>query len=375
MKILFTGGGSGGHIFPIIAVAREIRKAYQKIDPFNEEKLEFFYLGPKDNYYKEMLVQEGIRVSSVSAGKLRRYLSFKNITDILFKIPWGMFQGFFHVLFLAPDLIFSKGGYGSLPAVFWGWAFRVPVFLHESDIMPGLANKILNRFSKEIFTSFPNTEYFPPSKMIQVGNPIRKELMEGSKEEAKKIFKLTLEKPIVLLLGGSQGAQRINELVLSILPEMLSNFEIIHQTGANNFKQVNAETEALVAEEFKPYYHPVPFLDEEILKHAYKAADLIVSRSGSGSIFEIAANGKPAILIPLPEAAQNHQLKNAFAYLETEAGVVFEESNLTPHIFLEKIKYIFAHPDEKENMKNKAIEFSKPKASAVIAEYLLLSQI
>ncbi len=372
MKILFTGGGTGGHIFPIIAVFREMKKIYQEIvGPYPEEQLRFFYIGPKDEYYKSILTREGIRVSSIFAGKLRRYFDFQNFIDIFFRIPLGLLQGFFHILFLAPDIIFSKGGYGSLPVVFWGWVFQVPVFLHESDIKPGLANKILSRFAVEIFTSFPDTEYFAPSKMIQVGNPIRLDLTQGKKEEAKEIFKLNAVKPLLLILGGSQGAQRINDLVLSILPELISNFEIIHQAGTKNFKEVKAESQVMINEEFKSDYHLFAFLNETILKHAYAAADLIISRAGSGSIFEIAALLKPSILIPLPEAAQNHQLKNAYSYAEDGAAVVFEESNLTPHIFLEKIKYLFSHSGELENMKNRATEFSRPKAATIIAEYLL----
>jgi UDP-N-acetylglucosamine--N-acetylmuramyl-(pentapeptide) pyrophosphoryl-undecaprenol N-acetylglucosamine transferase len=372
MKILFTGGGTGGHVFPIIAVAREMRKIYQEITPiYPEEELQFFYLGPKNDYYKNLLSQEGIRVSTISSGKMRRYFSFQNFIDIFFKIPLGLFQAFFHLLFLAPDLIFSKGGYGSFPVVFWAWVFQVPIFLHESDIVPGLANKIISRFSLEIFTSFPDTEYFPPSKMLRVGNPIRKEIIEGKKEEAGKIFGLKYQKPVLLILGGSQGAQKINDLILSILPELVSEYEIIHQSGTNNFKEVEAESAVMIAEEYKENYHLFSFLEEKDLKEAYQAADLIVSRAGSGSIFEIAANGKPSILIPLPGAAQNHQVKNAYAYGELGAAIVFEESNLTPHIFLEKIKYLFSHPGELENMKNRALEFACPKSAAIIAEYLL----
>jgi len=371
MKILFTGGGTGGHIFPIIAVVREMRKIYQEISPYPEEKLQFFYLGPKDDYFEILLSQEEIRVSTIITGKLRRYFSLQNFIDIFFKIPLGFCQAFFHLLFSAPDLIFSKGGYGSFPVVFWGWVFQVPVFLHESDIMPGLANKIMSKFALEIFTSFPRTEYFPPSKMIQVGNPIRKEITDGKKEEAKGIFKLNYQKPVLLILGGSQGAQRINDLILSILPELISKYEIIHQAGVKNFKEVEAEAGVMIAEEFKEDYHLFPFLEEKDLKHALAAADLIISRAGSGSIFEIAAVDKPSILIPLPEAAQNHQVKNAYSYAESGAAIVFEESNLTPHIFLEKIKYLFSHPQELENMKNRATEFACPKSADIIAEYLL----
>lgn len=369
MKILFTGGGTGGHIFPIIAIVREIRRIYPKKD------LQFFYIGPRDDLAVILLSQEGIKVKTILAGKMRRYWGiesfFQNFVDIFFKIPIGIFQAFSYIFFLAPDLIFSKGGYGSIPAVISGWILDAPILLHESDISPGLANRILSRFSLKVLVSFPKTEYFPPKKMILVGNPIRREILKGSKEEARKLFKLTGEKPIILIFGGSQGAQRINDLVLQILPEILKKFEILHQCGEKNFKEVEAEANVTITENFKKYYHLFSFLKEEQLKQAYGACDLIISRAGSGSIFEIAGLGKPSILIPLPEAAQKHQLKNAYAYAQSGASLVIEETNLTPHFFLEKLNYLFSHSEELEKMAKLAKNFSRPESAKTIAEYII----
>ena len=371
MKILFTGGGTAGHIFPIIAIAREIKKIYPK------EDLQLFYVGPKDEFGSILLSQEGIRVKIILAGKIRRYLGlksiFQNLFDIIFKIPLGIFQAFWYIFFLAPDLIFSKGGFGSLATGIAGWILQVPIFLHESDISPGLTNRFLSRFSLEIFVSFPveKTSYFPVKKMISVGNPIRENILEGEKEEAKHFLELTGEKPVILILGGSQGAQRINDKILEILPELLENFEILHQCGERNFKQVEAEAKVVITKGLERYYHLFPFLKEEELKHAYSASDLIVSRAGSGSIFEIAACQKPSILIPLPESAQNHQLKNAYAYAESGACLVIEEINLTPHFFLERIKYLLSQPEKLERMKKAAGQFSRPKAAKIIAEYIV----
>jgi len=369
MKILFTGGGTGGHIFPIIAVAREIRRILPK------EKLGFFYLGPKDEFGEILLSQEGIKVKNVLAGKIRRYWDFKsffeNLIDITFKTPIGILQAFFYLFFLAPDLIFSRGGFGSIPAVISGWLLGIPIFLHESDAVPGLANRFLARFALEIFVSFPKTLYFPQDKMILVGNPIRREILEGSKAEAKTLFKLSGEKPVILILGGSQGAQRINDKILEILPEILKDFEILHQCGEKNFAEVRAEARVTINKDLEKYYHLFPFLKEEELKQAYAGCDLIVSRAGSGTIFEIAALGKPAILIPLPEAAQKHQLNNAYVYAERGAAVVLEEENFTAHFFMEKLKYLFSHPQELEKMASTAKEFSKPEAAKIIAGYVV----
>ncbi len=369
MKILFTGGGTGGHIFPIIAVAREIRKVY------SSQNLRLFYIGPKDDFASILLSQEGIEVKAVWAGKIRRYVTFssviQNFFDVFIKIPVGILQSFIHIFYITPDLIFSKGGFGSVPPVIAGWVLQTPVFLHESDVAPGAANRFLERFALKIFVSFSDTEYFKPSKMILVGNPIRKEILEESKKTSQELFKLTDEKPVILVLGGSQGAQRINDEILEVLSDLLKEFEIIHQTGTNNFKQIEAESKVVISKDLEKYYHPYPFFREEELEKAYRLADLIVSRAGAGSIFEIAAFGKPSILVPLPEAAQNHQFKNAYSYAQTGACHVLEEENFTSHFFLEKLKLLFSHPLELEKMSRAAKEFAKPEAATVMAKYII----
>jgi len=370
MKIVFAGGGTGGHIFPIIAICRELRRIYPKKD------LKVVFLGPKDEFGKILLSQEGIKVKTIMAGKIRRYWGvssfFLNLIDIFFKIPFGIFQAFLYLFFSAPDLIFSKGGYGSIPAVLAGWFLGIPIFLHESDVSPGLSNRFLSKFAIEIFVSFPKTEYFSPKKMISVGNPIRREILEGSREKAKELFRLSGGKPTILILGGSQGAQRINDVILVILPEILKEFELIHQAGSKNFKQVSKEVGVvIVSEELKKYYHLYPFLREGELREAYGACDLIVGRAGAGTIFEIAALSKPSILIPLPTAAQDHQLKNAYAFSQNGTTMVIEEINFTPGFFLERVKYLFSHPSEMEKMANRAREFSRARAAKIIASYVI----
>jgi len=369
MKIIFTGGGTGGHIFPVIAIARAIKR----IGP---SSLELIYIGPEDNCSKDAFLKENIQTNYISSGKIRRYFSipdfFANIVDVLFKIPFGILQSLYLVFSISPDFIFSKGGYGSVPVVVAGWMLGVPIFLHESDVSPGLANRILGKLSKEIFVSFSikDNEYFPVDKMLQVGNPIREELMNGSKEKAKEIFKLKGGKPVILVLGGSQGSQRINDLILEILPGLLKSYEIVHQTGAKDLERVRRQANALLSETLKPEYHTYNFLNEEELKHAYAAADCIISRAGSGIIFELAALKKPSILIPLPEAAQNHQSKNAYSYAKYNACIVLEENNLSPNFFLKKINDIF-ESNRLEEMKKGAESFAKPNSADIIAKYLL----
>jgi UDP-N-acetylglucosamine--N-acetylmuramyl-(pentapeptide) pyrophosphoryl-undecaprenol N-acetylglucosamine transferase len=366
-KILFTGGGTGGHIFPIIAIAQEANK--------KELDLELSYIGPKDFCSSTFMHKEKIKTYYISCGKIRRYFSFgsaiSNFVDLVIKIPFGIIQAFLIMFFTMPDMIVSKGGFGSIPVIIAGWVLRIPIFLHESDIAPGLANKICSMFSEKIFVSFPasQTESFPKDKMIETGNPIRKNLMDGDKEEAKKIFNLVADKPLVLVFGGSQGSERVNEEILETLPELLKEFEVIHQTGLSDFKKVKGESAAFVIEDLKKYYHPTFFLDENELKNAYAVADCVLSRAGAGSIFEIAAMKKPCILIPLPESAQNHQVKNAYAYADSGACVVLEEGNFTHHFFLEKLREVVR--DHTETMKKSAEIFAKPYAAESISRYIL----
>jgi UDP-N-acetylglucosamine--N-acetylmuramyl-(pentapeptide) pyrophosphoryl-undecaprenol N-acetylglucosamine transferase len=366
MKIVLAGGGSGGHVFPLIAVAREIKRLMP-------EEAKLVYIGPKDEWTTLYLPQEDIQIKPILVGKIRRYLTLKsvllNILD-LFKCFLGFFQSLFILLFQNPDLVFSKGGYASLPVIFAAKLLRIPIFLHESDITPGLANKIAGRLALEIFISFPKTEYFDPEKTVLVGNPIRREVFGGTKEKSKELLKISGQRYVILVIGGSQGAQRINDLVLLVLPELLKEYEIIHQCGRKNFDQVSHEAKVVVPKQLEKYYHLFPFLNEIQLREAYFSADLIISRAG-GIVFEITAHGKPSILIPLPESAQNHQVKNAYALAEKGAAVVIEETNLTPKFFVDRVKAILNNKKELEKMKKAAQRFSKPMAAKSIAHYLL----
>ncbi|KKQ22319.1 MAG: hypothetical protein A3G45_00635 [Candidatus Staskawiczbacteria bacterium RIFCSPLOWO2_12_FULL_37_15] len=365
MKILFTGGGTGGHVFPIVAITREIRRIYSKKD------LEFYYIGPKDEFGLILLSQEDFIIKTIVSGKIRRYFDWQNFIDILFKIPFGVLQSFFLLLKIKPDLIFSKGGSGSIAVTYCAKILKIPVFLHESDVVPGLSNQKTSKWARKVFTSFPKTEFFDPEKVTLTGNPIRKELLEGDNETAKQLFNLTSEKPVIMVFGGSQGAQSINDFVLVILNDVLKDFEIVHITGRENFKETQSESEVVIDKNLEKYYHLVGFLDEEKLKHAYRATDFIISRSGASAIFEIAALGKPSILVPLPTAAADHQAKNAYAYAETGATLVIEQDNLTPNFFMENLQSLFLRKEAIEKMKERAIEFSKPLAAKAVAREIL----
>lgn len=330
-----------------------------------------YYIGPKEKYAAELLKKENVIIKKILAGKIRRYFSLKNIIDF-FKIPIGTIQSFFWLFFLAPDIVFSKGGYGSFPVVLAAKSLEIPIFLHESDSIPGKSSQITAKWAIEVFVSFIDQKIFPKEKIVCVGNPIRREITEGLKENAKKTFGIQGDKPVILFLGGSQGAQKINGTILEILPELLEDFEVVHQTGEKNLKNVQIEAGALIGDkDIEKRYHVLAFLKEKQYAEAFAVSDLVVSRAGSGSIFEIAGCGKPAIIIPLPDSAQDHQIKNAYEFEKSEGGEVIEQKNMTPNFLLEKIKNLFSRPDILAEMAKKSIAFSRPRTGEIIASYLV----
>lgn len=354
MRILFTGGGTGGHIFPIIAIRETL-----------PQDCEFRYLGP-DGFAKENLGD--IKAKFISAGKIKRYFDPFLLVELM-KMILGIIQSFFHLFFWIPDVVFAKGGYGSFPVVFAARLYRIPIIIHDSDAIPGMANKKIAKFAKKIILSFESSKnYFKAkqrSKIVVIGNPVRKELLNGDKNKAREIFKLSTNKPVVLIIGGSQGAQKINEAIINNLPKLLEIAEIIHSCGQNNFKEIEKETTKFSE------YHLYPFLNVEQLKHAYAISDVVVNRAGAGSIFEIAAIGKPSILIPLPNAAQNHQRENAYEFKKVSDAIVLEQENLTPNMLLEQISNLLSNPQKLSEMSQKAKQFYNPQTAELIKDEIL----
>jgi len=368
MKIAFTGGGTGGHFYPLIAVARALKKI---AETEHIAKLELFFMS--DNAYETgVLSRENIKFINVPAGKARRYFSLQYLPDTL-KAAAGLFWAFWRLYFLLPDVIFSKGGYASFPVLFWARFLKIPVLIHESDSVPGMANKWAGKWAESIALAFPEAaRYFEGKNIAIVGNPVRPQIVGGNLDEAVDYFKLEEGVQNLLILGGSQGSERINEIILAILPEALKKYHVIHQTGKNNFKDISGRARVLLGKsEFANRYHPFPFLEEGEIRNAAKAASLIVSRAGAGSIFEIAAWGLPAILIPLLESAQNHQRENAYGYARTGAAEVIEEPNLAPHLLLAEIEKILGNAERIQKMKQAAQTFSRLDAAERIAKELI----
>lgn len=365
MKILFTGGGTGGHLFPIIAIVRELRRLN------TDSNFSVDYIGPNDKNNLFQLEQENINIHTIAAGKLRRYFSLSNVIDICFVIPFSIIQSFFLLLAIRPQLVFSKGGTASVPVTLSAAVLGIPIFLHESDVVGGLSNQVSGKWARKIFTSFEKTEGFDLARTIPVGTPIKKELLEGSSVSAKELFDLSLTKPVLMVWGGSQGAEAINDLVLSTANELLQRYEILHLCGKTHYKDMQSQTPYVIAKELQKNYHLYDAFNEVQLKHAYAAADLMVSRSGSASIFEMAALGKPSILIPLPGAAGDHQSKNAYQYAKTGAAMIIDQGNLTPHFFISKVDFILSQPEKMEQMRQAALAFARPLAAKSIAREIL----
>jgi UDP-N-acetylglucosamine--N-acetylmuramyl-(pentapeptide) pyrophosphoryl-undecaprenol N-acetylglucosamine transferase len=359
-NIIFSGGGSGGHFYPLIAVARELKKNCTK-----SEKDIRIYLAAPENPDEKVLKKEGIVFISIMSGKLRRYFSIKNLISP-FLILIGFVQSLVLMHKISPSFVFLKGGYGALPTGLAALVFKVPIFIHESDNVPGLMNKIFHRFSKISFVAFSGT-FGKDKKVKLVGNPVRDMSSELSKKEAMNKLNIKTNKPIILISGGSQGSTEINELTFNLLDKLQDKFFIIHTVGRSKIK---AYEEKISTRDNVADYQAYPFLNEDNFKIAYKACDLIVSRAGSGMIFEIALNEKPSILIPLMTSAGNHQVENAYNYMHSGACVVIENSGKNPQIFLDLLKKTTSNKEKLRIMSLKAKDFSVPDSAKKVANVL-----
>lgn len=370
-RVLLLGGGSGGHVFPLVAVADSLKERATAAGI----PLELMAMG-EGAFLKNACAERGLTFKPIITGKVRRYFSFLNFLDI-FKIPFGILQSLWHLFWFMPDVVFSKGGYASIPGAFVSWLYRIPIFIHESDSVPGLSNKLIGSMARAVFISFKSAEkYFKPGKSFLVGNPIRKDLLSVSREEAIRLMQLSPDKKTVLVIGGSQGAEKVNRILLDSLVMMSAQFQIIHQCGHGQFKAVKAEADRLIkegegkyAENIKQNYKLFPFLDNKQYAASFAVADIIVSRAGAGSIFEIALFGKPAILIPIMNSSGGHQLQNALEFSKYGA-VYIEEENLTPNILINQIESLLK-PETYQIISEKIKAFASPDAADKIAAALL----
>ncbi len=304
-KVVLTGGGSAGHVTPNLALITELQK-----------EVAFFYIGSKTGIEKELIAKTEVPYFSISSGKLRRYIDLENVRDI-FRVMKGVIDARRILKQIKPDLLFSKGGFVSVPVIIAAKMLKIPAFIHESDLTPGLANKIAQRFAEKVFTSFEEAKaYFPREKVFAIGSPIRPEIFNGDKNTALKLLHFSSVKPIITVMGGSLGAKKINEQVRKELPNLLGNYQVVHICGKG---QVD---ESLLG---KAGYKQFEYIHEE-LPHILAATHCVITRGGSNALFEFLALNMPMLIIPLSKKqSRGDQLLNAESFAQKGFAKVIEE--------------------------------------------------
>ncbi len=367
MKIVLTGGGTGGHFYPLIAIAEKIN---QLADEQKVLSLKLYYFSDAP-YDKSALFDNGIEFKNIPAGKLRLYFSIQNFFDV-FKTATGVIKAIIDLYNIYPDVVVAKGGYASFPTMLAARILRIPVVLHESDSSPGRVNKWAGKFAARIAVSYPEAgEYFPKKKVAHTGQPIRGELTKSAKEGAFEYLNMDSSVPVLFVVGGSQGAELINNIIVDILPKLVEKYQIIHQTGTKNFTANTTRAEFLLSESpYKDRYKPFAFLNPLAMKMAAGASTLIISRAGS-MIFEIASWGVPAILVPITNSNGDHQRKNAFNYARAGGGIVIEESHFDGSILQFEIDQLLNAPERLQEMKKNALVFAKGDAARTIADEVI----
>lgn len=322
-KILLTGGGTAGHVTPNIALIPSLRNLGYEIH----------YMGSFDGIEKKLIEDYDIPYYGISTGKFRRYFSVKNFTD-----PFRVLKGFREakklIKQLKPDVVFSKGGFVSVPVVRAASSLKIPCIIHESDMTPGLANKLCLPVAKKICCNFPETlKNLPQEKSVLTGSPIREELLTGNKLTGIKICNFNSQKPIALVIGGSTGARAINTAVREALPQLLKDFQVIHICGKGNIDNTNLTTEGYAQFEYV----------KEDLKDLFAAADVVISRAGANSICELLALKKPNILIPLPlSCSRGDQILNAKSFETQGFSKVLNEEDMTALILTDMVHELYA---------------------------------
>ncbi len=334
-RIILTGGGTAGHVTPNIALIPFLKELGYDIQ----------YIGSHNGIEKELIEPFGIPYHAISTGKLRRYLSVQNLTDP-FRVLKGISEARKLIRDLKPDVIFSKGGFVSVPVVLAGKKNKVPVIIHESDMTPGLANKISIPSATKVCCNFPETlEHLPADKAVLTGSPIRQEILTGDKEAALKLCGFTADKPVILVIGGSLGAVAVNNAVREALPQLLESFQVVHLCGKG---KVDTSLDGTVG------YKQFEYLKDE-LRDVFAMTDIVISRAGANAICELLALHKPNILIPLSaNASRGDQILNARSFERQGFSIVLEEEEVTKDTLLKAVQDLFENRDRYASAMNKS---------------------
>lgn len=321
-RIVFTGGGTAGHVTPNIALFPKLR----------ELGYDIHYIGSYEGIEKKLIEDYKIPYYGISTGKLRRYFDPKNFSD-----PFRVIKGFAEakkiLKTLKPDVIFSKGGFVSVPVVRAAASLKIPCIIHESDMTPGLANKLCIPVASKICCNFPETlTGLPADKAVLTGSPIREELSKGNKFHAMDLCGFTSGKPVILVIGGSLGAAGVNSLVRDALPQLLEDFQIVHICGKDKIDNLLLN---------KQGYKQFEYVKED-LKDLFALADIVISRAGANAICELLALRKPSLLIPLPaSSSRGDQILNAKSFESQGFSMVADEDDLTPYTLVEKVHELY----------------------------------
>lgn len=312
-RIMLSGGGTGGSVTPLIALAEELKR--------QDETLEFLWVGTKKGVEFTIVEEAAIPFFGISSGKLRRYFSFRNFTDLILIII-GFCQSVILLWRWQPSVLISAGSFVAVPLTWAAWLMRIPVLVHQMDITPGLANKLMAPFAKVVTVTFRQSLDDYGSKAKLIGSPVRSEIKKVhllDRQNAIQRFGFKNDLPIILVVGGGTGAEAVNKIVIDALPELTMHARVIHQTGLSKSMAEN-----------NPRYRAFEFLDSTTLTEAFAACDLVISRSGIGFITEICFLGKPMILIPMPNS---HQEENARVLAESDSAIVLRQNELTGDVF------------------------------------------
>ncbi len=385
MKILVVGGGSGGHVTPVVAVVREILKVRPRA------KIEFW---TDKKYYKnarKIIIENGldIKIRKVVAGKLRRYTNFtfitylqnfdvviKNVVDF-FKTIGGLFQSFFRLLTNRPDVIFLKGGYVCLPVGVVAHLLRIPYVIHDSDAAPGLTNRVLSKHATKIATGMPLEYYnYPEDRAEWTGIPISEEFSpaaEAKQRALKKEFGFDEKKPLIVVTGGSLGAQHINEAMREILPQVLKISSVMLIAGRERYPEMLDLKDYEVWEEgeLKTNFRMIEFSAE--MYKLFGAADVVISRAGASTMTELSSMAKAVIMVPNERLPGYHQVKNAAAYEKANAAVVVADDKMheDPELLLKAIRRLINHPEDREEISKNLKKFSKDNAAENLAKTII----
>jgi len=371
MKVVLTGGGTGGHFYPLIAVVEGIEsicKERRLLEP------QYFYVGPEP-FDKRALAEHDIEHRPAPAGKMSRETKIPNPISMV-KTWAGIAKCFFLLFSLYPDVVFSTGGYASFPTLVAARLLAIPVVIYDADAAPGRVSLWASKFAKWIAVAHPDAaSLFPQkvrSKIARTGHPIRLEIESPASEGAHEFLKLDPSAETIFIVGGSQGAVAINEIVIDTLPQLVANYNVVHQAGSKNLEEAAGIANVVLKDvPHADRYRAFGLLNTLAIKMTAGISSLVIARAGSGTIFEIAAWGIPAILVPIPESISHDQTENAFSYARAGAALVIEQKNLTPHVLLAEIERLMGDAGTRKRMSEAAKAFARPGAGRKIAEIIL----